>query len=88
VIWTAPSLAVSTGDLPVPVSSKRPEDSCGERTAMMPERRRTRRQHSSASIRAERARNQRARSERRRRWVEYHFPEPVPPRPGDEPPPF
>jgi len=104
VIWTAPSgrtyvttpgsallfppLAVSTGDLPMPVPSKRPEDSCGERTAMMPERRRTRRQHSSASIRAERARNQRARSERRRRWVEYHFPEPVPPRPGDEPPPF
>ena len=104
VIWTAPSgrtyvttpgsallfpsLAVSTGDLPVPVASKRTEDSCGERTAMMPERKRSRRQHRSAAIRAERARNQRARAQRHRRWVECWFPDPVPPRPGDEPPPF
>jgi len=77
---------VSTGDLPVP--SKRPEDSCGERTAMMSERRRTRRQHRSAGILTERARNQRARAERHRRWVETWFPDPVPPKPGDKPPPF
>lgn len=104
IIWTAPSgrtyvttpgsallfpsLAVSTGDLPMPTPPKRSEDSCGDRTAMMPERRRTRRQHRIAGIRAERVRNQRARAERHRRWVECWFPEPVPPKPGDEPPPF
>jgi hypothetical protein len=104
VIWTAPSgriyvttpgsallfpsLSVSTGDLPMQVSSERPGDRCGERTAMMPERRRTRRQHRSANIRAERVRNQKSRAERRRRWVECWFPQPVPPQPGDEPPPF
>ena len=104
VIWTAPSgrtyltmpgsallfpsLAVPTGDLPVAVRSERPEDSCGDRTAMMPKRRRTRRQHRTAGIRAERVRNQRARAERHRRWVECWFPDPVPPKPGDEPPPF
>ena len=102
VIWTAPSgqtyvttpgsallfpsLTVPTGDLPA--SSERPEDGCGERTAMMPNRRRTRRQDRSAGVRAERAHNQRIRKERHRRWVETWFPEPVPPRPGDEPPPF
>ncbi|MCI4676876.1 HNH endonuclease signature motif containing protein [Candidatus Mycolicibacterium alkanivorans] len=89
VIWTAPSghtyvttpgsallfpsLTVPTGDLPVP--SKRAEDDCGERAAMMPKRRRSRRQERTAGIRAERAGN------RRRR-------DPVPPQPGDEPPPF
>ena len=83
-----PSLAVSTGDLPASVFSKRPEDSCGERTAMMPKRQRTRRQYRTAGIRAERVRNQRARAERHRRWVECWFPQPVPPKPGDEPPPF
>jgi hypothetical protein len=47
-----------------------------------------RRSSALARFRAERARNRRVRNERHRRWAECWFPEPVPPKPGDEPPPF
>lgn len=99
VIWTLPSgqtyitspgsailfpaLAVPTGELPERVT--RPDDRCGERTAFMPSRRRTRAQERSRRITAERNQNRYDRLTRQRvhRFVStalYGDP--------DEPPPF
>ncbi len=54
-----PSLCAPTGDLPAP-AAPRPEP-CGERTAMMPQRRRTRTQDRAARIAGERKHNRTAR---------------------------
>jgi hypothetical protein len=80
VIWTLPSgqtyvtspgsailfpaLTVPTGELPEPAT--KPGDRCGERTAMMPIRKRTRAQQKSERISAERNRNRNDRLARQR----------------------
>jgi hypothetical protein len=78
-----PSLCVPTGDVPPPAAAK--TERCGERTAMMPQRRRTRAQNRAARITTERHHN------RQTRIATQTTPTtrtgPVPPDP-DEPPPF
>jgi hypothetical protein len=99
VIWTLPSgqtyvtspgsailfpaLTVPTGDLPEPAPTV--NDRCGERTAMMPTRRRTRAQQRSQRITAERNRNRNDRLARQR--VHAHA-RATPSGDPDEPPPF
>jgi uncharacterized protein DUF222 len=55
-----PSLCAPTGDMPVPRAGAA-DDRCGERTAMMPKRRRTRAQNRAHHIAAERRQNHHAR---------------------------
>jgi Domain of unknown function (DUF222) len=99
VIWTLPSgqtyvtspgsailfpaLTVPTGDLaePAPTSN----DRCGERTAMMPTRRRTRAQQRSQRITTERNRNRNDRLARQRAHAHARA---APSGDPDEPPPF
>lgn len=52
-----PGLCAPTGDAPAPVAVER----CGERTAMMPRRRRTRAQNRARRVAAGRRHNRRAR---------------------------
>jgi hypothetical protein len=66
---------------------KKPPDRCGERTAMMPRRTRTRAQSRATRIAAERDANHHTRITRRNRIHPYFAPTP-PPQPGDDPPPF
>ena len=75
-----PVLTVPTGDLPEPAPVSK--DRCGERTAMMPRRRRTRAQQRSQRITAERNRNRNDRLARQRahRYARAAS--------DDEPPPF
>ena len=96
VIWTLPSgqtyvtspgsailfpaLMVPTGELPKPTTT--PDDRRGERTAMMPTRRRTRAQQRSQRITAERNRNRNDRLTRQRAYTDARA------APDDEPPPF
>ncbi len=80
-----PSLCYSTGGIPA-IEADPPADYCGERTAMMPRRRRTRAQNRAARIAAERRQNHDARMARRPQYTSY-FDLP-PPGPDDEPPPF
>jgi hypothetical protein len=96
VIWTLPSgqtyvtspgsailfpaLTAPTGDLPEPSST--PDDRCGDRTAMMPTRRRTRKQQRSQRITAERNLNRNTRLVRRRAYTYARAGS------DDEPPPF
>ena len=61
-------------------------DYCGDRTAMMPRRRRTRQQDRANRIAAERRQNHRARTTRRTDHLSYLGP--APPDSDDEPPPF
>ena len=80
-----PALMVPTGDAP---AADTPTDRRGDKTAMMPKRRRTRRQSRAARIAAERAHN---RAERQARQVKYDFwgaPIGQPPPENGEPPPF
>ena len=82
-----PSLCRSTGGFPAPETDP-PQDYCAERTAMMPQRRRTRAENRAARIAAERCHNRQARqAERRQRQAAYAGPAP-PPESGDDPPPF
>jgi hypothetical protein len=80
-----PSLCVPTGDLPAPQPGPA-IDYCGERTAMMLRRRRTRQQDRTHRIAAERRQNQRARTTRRTERLSYL--DPAPPDTDDDPPPF
>ncbi|HXS84600.1 MAG TPA: HNH endonuclease signature motif containing protein [Mycobacterium sp.] len=80
-----PSLCAPTGDLPAP-KPNRPTDYCGDRTAMMPRRRRTRAQDRAHRIKTERQQNHRARMARKAQHPSYFGPHP-PPDPSD-PPPF
>ena len=75
-----PALTVPTGDLPGPAPTS--NDRCGERTAMMPTRRRTRAQQRSQRITAERTRNRNDRLARQRAYTDAGA------APDDEPPPF
>ena len=80
-----PSLCLPTGDLLV--SKAGPAgDYCGDRTAMMPTRRRTRAQDRANRIAVERRQNRLARTTRRTDSMS-HF-GPAPPEIDDDPPPF
>jgi hypothetical protein len=82
-----PNLCTPTGDLPE--RPPRPDDRCGERTAMMPIRRRTRSQSRAQRINAEWRQNRRLR-EAAMTPPARTDPEAnrCPPRAPDEPPPF
>ncbi|MEB4212436.1 hypothetical protein OQ789_25790, partial [Mycobacterium sp. 94-17] len=82
-----PGLCAPTGDLPPP--AERPAEPCGERTAMMPRRRRTRAQDRAYRVAAERAHNRQARHVARpERQPTYFGPAPPPGDGDDDPPPF
>jgi hypothetical protein len=81
-----PSLCVPTGDVRAPQPSS-PINYCGDRTAMMPRRRRTRRQDRAHRVNAERRRNHQARTARRASCPSYFGPAP-PSDSDDDPPPF
>jgi hypothetical protein len=74
-----PSLTVPTGDLPE--APPKPDIRCGDRTAMMPIRRRTRNQERSQRITAERNQNRNDRLSRQRAFGYTRAS-------SDEPPPF
>jgi hypothetical protein len=81
-----PALCVPTGELPAPQAAPSPSQTCGERTAMMPTRRRTRAQDRAHAVTAERRQNQQTRAARQQRHQDaysgHHPPDP------DDPPPF
>jgi hypothetical protein len=77
-----PSLCLPTGDLP----ARESVDQCGDRTAMMPRRLRTRGQDRARRVDSERRRNHLARTARRSRPVSWLGP--APPGSDDDPPPF
>jgi hypothetical protein len=78
-----PALCVPTGEL----KAAKPVDHRGERTAMMPRRRRTRAQDRAHRVAKERRHNREARTSRRAKRPSYFGTSP-PPGPDDEPPPF
>jgi hypothetical protein len=80
-----PSLCVPTGDLETPQPNS-PINYGGDRTAMMPRRRRTRRQDRAHRVAAERRQNHQARTTRRTDHLSHLGP--APPGADDEPPPF
>ncbi|MGV0611405.1 HNH endonuclease signature motif containing protein [Mycobacterium kansasii] len=77
-----PNLCAPTGELPE--HTQLPTDHCGERTAMMPKRRRTRAQERAQRITHERQRNRNARTTPPPDHTTRTGPAP----PDDEPPPF
>ena len=82
-----PSLCAPTGDLPAPDPPAR-GDRCGDRTAMMPTRQRTRAQHRADAITAERHHNYQTRQARHHNRDPAYFADTPPPTDDDEPPPF
>jgi Domain of unknown function (DUF222) len=72
-----PSLCLAVGGMPTPEAAP-PQEYCGQRSAMMPKRRRTRTQDRAARVATERSRNRQARQA-------AHAP---PGDPDDDPPPF
>jgi hypothetical protein len=82
-----PSLCAPTGDLLSPKPTA-PLDYCGERTAMMPRRRRTRAQDRAHRISTERQQNHHARTTRRPDRLSYFNLGPAPPGSDNDPPPF
>ena len=80
-----PSLCVPTGDLHAPQPNS-PVDHCGDRTAMMPRRRRTRAQDRAHRVAAERRQNHQARTIRASESMSSFGP--APPNTDDDPPPF
>ncbi|SON63995.1 hypothetical protein MSIMFI_05526 [Mycobacterium simulans] len=84
-----PGLCRSTGGMPAPEADLA-VDYCGERTAMMPKRRRTRAQDRAYRVAAERRQNHAARMAARatRRAELTSYTGPAPPDPDDDPPPF
>ncbi|OBH46869.1 HNH endonuclease signature motif containing protein [Mycobacterium mantenii] len=82
-----PSLCRGLGGAPAAEADVAP-DYCGDRTAMMPKRRRTRAQDRAARVATERRQNRQSRQAKRRERVAAHF-GPAPPADGDDdPPPF
>ena len=79
-----PSLCRSIGGIPAPEAAM-PGEMCGERTAMMPKRRRTRAQNRAQRIATERRRNRDARQPRR---VCVFAARAQAPPADDDPPPF
>ena len=82
-----PSLYQSTGELPAPEEATG-DDRCGERTSMMPKRRRTRSQNRSQRVAAERRQNHDARQSRRRASTVFYDGLLTPTEGDGEPPPF
>jgi hypothetical protein len=80
-----PSLCLSTGGVPAPEADP-PLEYCGDRTAMMSERRRTRTQNRAHRIATERRQNHDARVAHRAECLSYVGP--APPETDDDPPPF
>ena len=81
-----PSLCLSTGGIPA-IEADPPTEYCGERTAMMPKRRRTRAQDRARRVATERKQNHDARIRRRANRPSYFGPRP-PSDGDDDPPPF
>jgi Domain of unknown function (DUF222) len=81
-----PSLCLPTGDVPTPAADL-PSDYCGDRTAMMPKRRRTRAQDRAHRVATERRHNRNARTTRRA-VDSMSYLGPAPPNTDDDPPPF
>jgi hypothetical protein len=81
-----PSLCLATGGFPAPETDL-PRDYCGQRTAMMPKRRRTRAQNRAHRIATERSKNHEDRTTRRQHQPSYFGPAP-PVGPDDDLPPF
>ncbi len=81
-----PSVCRAVGGIPTPEADPPPEDYCGQRSAMMPKRRRTRAQNRAQRIATERRQNHEARLARRAEMVGCTGP--APPDTDDEPPPF
>jgi hypothetical protein len=80
-----PGLCRPTGEIAEPPADS-PQDYCGQRSAMMPKRRRTRAQDRAHRITTERRQNHDARTAHRAQRPSYfNLP---PPDPDDEPPPF
>ncbi|SOJ55125.1 hypothetical protein MSIMFB_02614 [Mycobacterium simulans] len=84
-----PGLCLSTGGMPAPEADLA-VDYCGERPAMMPNRRRPRPPARAYRVAAERRQNHAARMAARatRRAELTSYPGPAPPDPDDDPPPF
>jgi hypothetical protein len=80
-----PSLCHATGGVPAPEADP-PIDYCGDRTAMMPKRRRTRAQNKAHRIATERRANHDARTTRQAKRTSHVGP--APPESDEEPPPF
>jgi hypothetical protein len=77
-----PNLCASTTDLPAPPAD-RANDYCGDRSVMMPKRRRTRAQNRADRIAAERRENHRARAGQTAAYAG-----PIQPETDHDPPPF
>jgi hypothetical protein len=82
-----PGLCRPTGETAAPPAEP-PADYCGERTAMMPKRRRTRAHDRAQRIATERRHNHDARMARREKRLSYFDLGPAPPDADDDPPPF
>ncbi|OBH90345.1 HNH endonuclease signature motif containing protein, partial [Mycobacterium sp. E2733] len=80
-----PSLCRATGAIATP-EAEAPQDYCGQRTAMMPKRRRTRAHDRAYRVATERRHNHQARLAPRAESVSYSGP--APPASDDDPPPF
>jgi hypothetical protein len=82
-----PSLCRPTGEVPAPQTDP-PPHYCGDRTAMMPKRRRTRTQDRAHRIATERRQNREAREARRQARETAWFGPAPPDTDNDDPPPF
>jgi Domain of unknown function (DUF222) len=84
-----PSLCYAVGGMPTPEADPPPDpdDYCGQRSAMMPKRRRTRAQDRASRVATERRHNRDARTARRAAYWSGFGPAP-PPNTDDDPPPF
>ena len=76
-----PSLCYAVGGMPAPEADPPPQNHCGQRSAMMPKRRRTRTQDRAYRVATERRANHEAR-------LTAQAAQPGPAPPDDEPPPF
>jgi len=72
----------------IAVSDPVSDDRCGEHTAMMPTRRRSRAQNRARRIEAECRQNREAREAHHKQWVSTYFGPAPPGGEDDEPPPF
>lgn len=81
-----PSLCHATGAIPAAEADPPPQDYCGQRSAMMPRRRRTRSQDRATRVAVERRDNHQARMAGRAESMSYSGP--APPDSDDDPPPF
>ncbi|OBH53028.1 hypothetical protein A5687_07900 [Mycobacterium mantenii] len=81
-----PSLCAPTGEILAPAAPR--AEPCGERTAMMPRRNRTRAQNRAHRVATERGQNRQARQAKRRERAAAYFGPAPPADADDDPPPF